>query len=229
MASRLPFTLDQLKDAVARNRSFKAVARDLGYKSGSATMVKRWIVEHGISTEHFGGNGFHTGRSPNFTYSHEQLVEAVRESRTVADVCRKLGRHPAGGTNTLVRRQIELAGLDTSHFMTRSEFSAAKYAPGYRRRTAEKVLTVWPEGSNRPQAATLRRLMIQEGVPHQCERCGQPPEWQGRPLVLQVDHRDGDWLNNLLENLRFLCPNCHAQQPTTLRKRRRHTAAAPIG
>lgn len=227
MVARIPFTLEQLQEAVAGNRSYKAVARQLGYRSGSASMVKRWIAENDISVTHFGGNGFHTGRSPNFTYTHEQLVEAVRESRTIADVCRRLGRHPSGGTNTLVRRQIELAGLDMSHFMTRSEFAAANYKSGYRKRTGERVLTIWPEGSNRPQAATLRRLMIAAGVAHECAGCGQPPEWQGNPLVLQVDHRNGSWLDNRLENLRFLCPNCHSQQPTTRNRARRYAAAVP--
>lgn len=35
----------------------------------------------------------------------------------------------------------------------------------------------------------------------------------GLPLTLEVDHIDGDFLNNILTNLRFLCPNCHRQTP----------------
>jgi hypothetical protein len=33
-------------------------------------------------------------------------------------------------------------------------------------------------------------------------------------MPLQVDHRDGDRLNNELINLRILCANCHAQTET---------------
>jgi hypothetical protein len=43
--------------------------------------------------------------------------------------------------------------------------------------------------------------------------CGVTDMWQGRPLRLHVDHIDGDYHNNLVENLRFLCPNCHSQTP----------------
>lgn len=35
--------------------------------------------------------------------------------------------------------------------------------------------------------------------------------WCGRKLTLHVDHIDGDFHNNLPENFRFLCPNCHNQ------------------
>ncbi|MFA9445403.1 HNH endonuclease [Egicoccus sp. AB-alg6-2] len=38
--------------------------------------------------------------------------------------------------------------------------------------------------------------------------------WRGRPLSLHLDHISGDPRDNRLENLRLLCPNCHAQTPT---------------
>ena len=43
-----------------------------------------------------------------------------------------------------------------------------------------------------------------------CERCGNPGEWNGQPLMLQVHHVDGNRFNSTLDNLMVLCPNCHA-------------------
>lgn len=47
-----------------------------------------------------------------------------------------------------------------------------------------------------------------------CSRC-QESIWLGGPIALQVDHKDGDHTNCRPENLWLLCPNCHAQQPTS--------------
>jgi hypothetical protein len=44
---------------------------------------------------------------------------------------------------------------------------------------------------------------------HKCECCGLE-KWNENPIPLEVHHKDGDHLNNELENLEVLCPNCHA-------------------
>jgi hypothetical protein len=46
-----------------------------------------------------------------------------------------------------------------------------------------------------------------------CECCGIS-EWQGKTIVLEVDHIDGDHKNNHPTNLRLICPNCHSQTDT---------------
>jgi hypothetical protein len=60
--------------------------------------------------------------------------------------------------------------------------------------------------------ATRRRALIRERG-HACEVCANA-SWMGQPIPLQLDHIDGNSDNNLRENLRLICPNCHAQTPT---------------
>jgi hypothetical protein len=64
-----------------------------------------------------------------------------------------------------------------------------------------------------------------------CEACGIT-EWQGRPAPLQVDHVDGDRLNNELLNLRMMCANCHMQTETwgfkNARRRPRQALVAEV-
>jgi len=62
-----------------------------------------------------------------------------------------------------------------------------------------------------PQPEKRRRVLIdQNGC---CLFCNIS-EWQGKPIVLALDHIDGNNRNNSRDNLRFLCPNCHSQTPT---------------
>ena len=60
----------------------------------------------------------------------------------------------------------------------------------------------------------LRVRLLQEGIKqHQCEQC-KVTEWNGKLIPLELDHIDGNRFNNNLDNLRTLCPNCHAQTST---------------
>jgi hypothetical protein len=48
---------------------------------------------------------------------------------------------------------------------------------------------------------------------YKCEECGIG-EHNGKPIVLECDHIDGNNSNNHISNLRLICPNCHSQTPT---------------
>lgn len=144
-------------------------------------------------------------------YSKEVIERAVANSESLAGVLRYLGLKQAGGTQTHIRNKIKKFDIDTSHFLGQGH-NRARYSG--KRKTCEEILVVLPEGSGRPKVAQLRRAMLECGVEYKCV-CGLTDEWAGSRLVLEVDHINGDWLDNRLENLRFLCPNCHSQTPTS--------------
>lgn len=57
----------------------------------------------------------------------------------------------------------------------------------------------------------LRKYLIEQN--ECCWECGIK-EWNGKEIVLELDHIDGDHTNSAENNLRMLCPNCHSQTDT---------------
>jgi hypothetical protein len=74
--------------------------------------------------------------------------------------------------------------------------------------TEQRILA--GEVSNRP---TLKKY-LRKTRGWKCQECDLT-EWRGHEVPLELDHEDGDPSNDLPENLRLLCPNCHALQPTS--------------
>lgn len=70
-------------------------------------------------------------------------------------------------------------------------------------------------------------------IEYKCVECGTTNMWNDKPLTLQLDHIDGDGNNNLLNNLRWLCPNCHSQTQTfagkNVSKERKHYYCVDCG
>ena len=159
----------------------------------------------------------HWERSSSIKYTTADLADAVAVSLSFAATLRTLGVPVTGGQHAHLARRIRAAGIDTSHFLGQAHFRG-QTLPG---RDPSTVFTVWPEGSDRPRTPMLRKAMLDAGVPHLCTICFSKPEWRGEHLVLTIDHVDGNWLDNRLENLRFLCPNCHAQTATWCRRNTR--------
>jgi predicted RNA-binding Zn-ribbon protein involved in translation (DUF1610 family) len=58
------------------------------------------------------------------------------------------------------------------------------------------------------------RLLRDKLIEYRCEICGNKGQWMDQPLTLQLDHRNGDGKEHTIENVRFLCPNCHSQTET---------------
>ena len=144
-------------------------------------------------------------------YTEALLQKAVDSSESYAGVIRYLGLRQAGGTQTYLTKKIKNFGIDTSHFTGARWNRGRKDLP---KKSPEDILIVLDSDSHRSKHSQLKRAMLSLGVKHVCAMCKLTPIWRGKPLTLHVDHIDGNWRNNLIDNLRFLCPNCHSQQTT---------------
>lgn len=150
-------------------------------------------------------------------YTREVLSEAAAHSTSIAGVLRHLGIKWSGGSHHHISRQLKRLGVDTSHFTGRVHNRGATSPT---RRRPDEIFVVLPDGSRRAKRSMVYRAMLEVGVPEHCAGCGIGTSWQGRPLVLHIDHINGDPMDNRAENLRFLCPNCHSQTATYAGRRR---------
>ena len=137
-------------------------------------------------------------------YTKEELELIVKESQNYQEVAKKLG-YTAIPNNETVKNRINLYNIDTSHFTGQTGNSITK-------RTFENVFCKDSTASQH----TLRNWYLNgKYTPYECAICGAPPIWQGKEITLILDHINGEHKDNRLENLRWVCPNCNQQLPTT--------------
>ena len=159
------------------------------------------------------------------SYSDEQLRSAVAASTSVTEVLRRLGIKVAGGSHFHISKRIKRAGFDTSHFLGKASTRGRKFD----RLTPEEILVRRDPALPRVKPRLLRRALQESGRNTECSKCGVTASWMGEHLTLHIDHIDGDPWNNEIENLRYLCPNCHSQTSTYCRQvASRSTAASAL-
>lgn len=146
------------------------------------------------------------------------LTLAVIESTSFAQVIRRLGLVQAGGTQAHIKNRVRDLCLDTSHFVGQAH-NKGKIANN--KKTFEQILILGSPVDLKTKREQLYRALIQCGVSYVCTGCGIGPTWNERVLTLEIDHINGNHWDNRLENLRFLCPNCHSQEKETNRSWRR--------
>lgn len=150
-------------------------------------------------------------------YSEALFREAVETSTAWIEVVDKLHLSYSGSRYNQMRRYAKLINVDTKHLTQRQPQTNQP-------RPLEEILV--EDSPWRGSPARLKRRLVRDGLLDDvCLGCGTGPIWNNKPLTLQLDHVNGVWRDNRLENLQVLCPNCHSQTPTWGSKNRKKIAA----
>lgn len=137
-------------------------------------------------------------------YTKELLEPIIKQCISWADVCRKLGVEPMTGAQCHIKKRAVDFEIDFSHFLGQAHNRGKQLK---KKNALEYCYKGSTESSDR-----LKKKLIRDGLKEEkCEICGLS-EWRGRPIVLELDHKDSDHFNNEFNNLQILCPNCHADE-----------------
>ena len=140
-------------------------------------------------------------------YTEEQFIEAVKSSISIRQVLLQLGLAPKGGNYQTVHKQCKQLNLDISHFKGQASNKNRKFGP---KRNIQEYLT----NKHPIQSYKLKKRLLEEDFfKYKCYGC-QLTEWLNKPIPLELEHINGNHLDNSLDNLTLLCPNCHAATST---------------
>jgi Zn finger protein HypA/HybF involved in hydrogenase expression len=139
----------------------------------------------------------------------EKFKQIVNEARSFNSIIKHFGFPRNGAILKKIKEKVSNLNLDIKHFNIRS-------LPKKNLTFEEIFIENSPHASSTAKTFILKNKLLE----FQCKLCGQLPYWNNKPLNLQMDHINGCNKDHRLENLRFLCPNCHTQTPTFGRKLR---------
>lgn len=153
-------------------------------------------------------------------YTKEWLEELCKNSYSLAEVLKKAGRKPGGGSQATLKKKIEEFNIDTSHFTGQlwnkgktkeDDIRIAQQSSNQEKYSLEEIFI-----ENSPVTQKIMRGYVERHnlLEYKCVNCGCDGNWQGGLISLEIDHINGNNKDNRLSNLRYLCPNCHALTDT---------------
>lgn len=180
-----------------------------------------------------------------------KVAEALAAGKTVTQIAEELGlwkstvcyqrRRSGHEIDEKCNRRYDWAAVQRYHDAGHSKrecqrrfgFTSQIWYEAVRRgvlapRPAAGPLEEYPVRDRRVNRYHLKSRLLAAGLKRPaCERCGIS-RWLGEKLSLELHHRNGDGLDNRLQNLETLCPNCHSQTPNFGSKNKRRTAGSGV-
>jgi Trp operon repressor len=167
----------------------KAVERLLEDGMSQAKIAQQLGLSKATIAHHARGLGIPVDERFSRRYDWQEVQRAHDDGLSALECCEKFGFAKGTWSKAVATGRIQ---------------------PRDRKIPLEELLVV---GRKTNRSHLKRRLLDAGTKENKCERCGISA-WLGEPLNVQLHHKNGDGSDNRLENIEFLCPNCHSQTDT---------------
>lgn len=131
-----------------------------------------------------------------------KVCELAKKCTNINQILHILGKRGTNEYYKQIRKILSKNNVDISHFIENVPYKPLKFSE---KLPIEKYLV---SGSTIGSTKLKNRILKEALKEHKCERCGRT-EWEGESIPLQLHHINGNRIDNRLENLQLLCPNCH--------------------
>lgn len=153
----------------------------------------------------------------------DELKLKVESYFSLGQVLRDYGLKNKGRNSHTLKQRLVQENIDFSHFrMGIASNKGRDFRNHYKLTLEECMEKVFVVESTYGRTSVKRYLHHFKLKPYECKKCGQLPVWNSEPLTLQLDHENGISNDHRLDNLRWICPNCHTQTTNFAGKQKRY-------
>ena len=148
------------------------------------------------------------GKNLSVLNNQIKLRKSVAENYTYSDILKDFNLAITGGNMNSLKNYINLFNISIEHFNEKHYFLTKT---DFNKKWKDEEIFI----ENSPVATeTVKTRIIKQGlIEYKCS-CGLGSQWNNKPITLQLEHKNGNNRDHRLENLEFLCPNCHSQTGT---------------
>ena len=145
------------------------------------------------------------GKIANFTLKNKKNCCSTRPAG--CDILKKIN---SDKTKLVYDNGNRLPASEQYKSLPQKTKNAMNWAKG---KTFTPDSAVFTTNSTYSNEMVKSRIVKNDMLEYKCSKCNID-SWCQETIVLDLDHINGDNRDNRIENLRYLCPNCHSQTDT---------------